>query len=463
MAPAAPALLWLCIGAPLLPRLEAARVRGRPAAGPRPAARGYNFERFVQDFGRSYAPHGAEYHRRAGLFEESLAQIHSVNIRNAAEGRHWVAGVHKFMDWTDAERRSLHGYKPSSVHRRTAALQVGASASTDRRAAAGANRTARRADVDSVEDQGPPLWDQGNCGSCWAISAVEAVEAQLMKQNGGMNTRLSAQALVDCVPNPRKCGGSGGCDGATGELAYEYMRDHGIPVDAEAPYTGRTGVCGSSFLQSTFTGTRARVGGWTNLPSNQAGPMKQALVETGPIVVAVDGGDWFNYDAGIFDGCPKDAVLSHAVLLKGYGDEGGKKYWTIQNSWGRDWGEHGDIRLLQHDDDRAYCGWDSKPTEGVGCEGGPPKVEVCGMCGLLYDPVVPTGVYLEHGGGGYDGAAAAAPPADGSPFALAAAADPFATAAATDAPETTAAPRAATTVHNLAEAELEAIVSSMKV
>jgi len=289
---------------------------------------------------------------------------------------------------------------------------------------------------------------------------VEAVEAQLMKQNGGMNTRLSAQALVDCVPNPRKCGGSGGCDGATGELAYEYMRDHGIPVDADAPYTGRTGSCGNSFLQSTSPGARARVGGWSNLPSNQAGPMKQALVETGPVVVAVMGDDWFNYDAGIFDGCPKDAILSHAVLLKGFGDEGGKTYWTIQNSWGRDWGEHGDIRLLQHDDDRAYCGWDNKPLDGVGCEGGPDKVEVCGMCGLLYDPVQPTGVYLEHAGGGLDSVEAA--PADNSPFAPAAAAD-FAPAAAADSLETTAAPPAATTVHNLAEAELEAIVSSMKV
>lgn len=442
-------------------------MRGRPAArsASRPAARGYTFERFVQDFGRDYAPHSAEYHRRAGLFEESLVQIHGANIRNAAEGRSWVAGIHKFMDWTEGEKRSLHGYKPSLDHRRTATIQVAASASAGRRASARVNLTSFDAGVGSVEDASPPLWDQGNCGSCWAISAVEAVEAQLMKQSGGANTRLSAQALVDCVPNPRKCGGTGGCDGATGELAYEYMRDHGIPVDADVPYTGRTDACGGAFLQGSFAGMRARVSGWDNLPSNQAEPMKQALVENGPVVVAVDGEDWFNYDAGVFDGCPKDAVLSHAVLLKGFGEEGGKPYWTIQNSWGTDWGEHGNIRLLRHSDDRAYCGWDNKPQEGVGCEDSPAKVEVCGMCGLLYDPVVPTGVYLEQAGGRVEqadrfSASASFAKADVLADNLFA---PTPAAEASDLMTTPPAVATASPGHSIAETELEAIMGSMKV
>jgi cathepsin L len=321
---------------------------------------------------------------------------------------------------------------------------------------------------DGVEDQGPPIWDQGNCGSCWAISAVEAVEAQLMKQNGA-STRLSAQALVDCVPNPHKCGGTGGCDGATGELAYEYMRDHGIPVDADLPYSGRTTSCGPSFLQGT-SGMRARVGGWNNLPSNQAAPVKQALVETGPVVVAVDGSDWFNYDSGVFDGCQKDAVLSHAVLLKGYGQDAGKKYWTIQNSWGSDWGEHGNIRLLRHDDDRAYCGQDNKPQDGVGCEGGPPSVEVCGMCGMLYDPVVPTGIYLEQGSGraeqaGSDSAAASFAKADllaDNMLSSATAAEAQDTATLAVDPVTKAQPTA-TQGHTIAEAELEAVMGTLKI
>ena len=31
--------------------------------------------------------------------------------------------------------------------------------------------------------------------------------------------------LVGCVPNTRHCGGGGGCDGATAELAFQYAAE----------------------------------------------------------------------------------------------------------------------------------------------------------------------------------------------------------------------------------------------
>jgi len=248
------------------------------------------------------------------------------------------------------------------------------------------------------------LRNQGNCGSCWAISAVEAVEAQLQRNGGDSNVRLSAQALVDCVPNPQHCGGSGGCDGATGELAYSFMRDHGIPMEGDLPYTATTQQCPQQ-LEGTglwqYASSRVRVGTWDQLPSNKVQPLMQALVEKGPVVVAVDANSWFNYDSGIFDGCEKDAILGHAVLAKGYAADAGNKYWLIQNSWGANWGESGHIRLIRRDNEDSWCGTDSKPEEGVGCAGGPSKVTVCGTCGLLYDPIVPQDVHIESGEGGH--------------------------------------------------------------
>ena len=123
----------------------------------------------------------------------------------------------------------------------------------------------------------------------------------------------------------------------------------------------------------------------------------QSLVQNGPTVVAVDANDWFDYDNGVFNGCSKDADLGHAVLAKGYGEENGNKYWTIQNSWGADWGEHGHIRLKRHETEDPWCGMDKKPSDGEGCDGGPAEVEVCGMCGILYDPVIPNGVHIDGG------------------------------------------------------------------
>jgi len=369
----------------------------------------YTFERFLKDFDRDLAPGSAEYHRRAGLFEASLLQVRAKNARNAAEGRLWTAGVNPFMDWTQNERAALNGYKPSAA--RSAGRPAGVAFLSSkmrgfaRDAAnmtwgweASLSDTAAAVSTESggwSADAGPLLRDQGNCGSCWAISAVEALEAQLQKQ--GVSGTVAAQALLNCVPNPQHCGGSGGCDGATGELAYAFVRDYGVPMESEYPYHARTQSCPQQPMSAPFSvkHSRVRVDGWTALPSNKQEPLMQALTQHGPVVVAVDANDWFDYQSGIFDGCMKDAILGHAVLAKGYGTSGANKYWLIQNSWGATWGEAGHIRLLRHDDENSWCGIDNKPKEGVGCDGAPAEVKVCGSCGILYDPIYPTGVRVE--------------------------------------------------------------------
>eukprot|EP00746_Dinoflagellata_sp_MGD_P124924 gnl/MRDRNA2_/MRDRNA2_59589_c0_seq2.p1 gnl/MRDRNA2_/MRDRNA2_59589_c0~~gnl/MRDRNA2_/MRDRNA2_59589_c0_seq2.p1 ORF type:complete len:394 (+),score=81.85 gnl/MRDRNA2_/MRDRNA2_59589_c0_seq2:76-1257(+) len=362
---------------------------------------GYSFDQFIEDYGRPYKHGTAEYEHRLSLFQSALERIHAVNTKNQKEARSWSSGVHPFMDWSEAERKVLNGYKPSRnrLHRMTA-LQ--SKQHTHLRATAQTwNKTVSTSDGSMPEHFSwdtivLPIVNQGSCGSCWAISAVEALEAQLQKTGQGQGLKLSAQALVDCVPNPQHCGGTGGCDGATGELAYEWVKDHGIPLESELAYTAETGHCEHS--EGPWPSTqRVRVSGWHQLPSNKYAPLMQALSTEGPVVVSVDGNNWFDYTNGVFDGCDKDAVLGHAVLLKGYGSDAGKPYWRIQNSWGADWGENGFIRILRHTEEDAYCGTDRKPQEGSGCDGGPSEITVCGMCGILYEPIVPQGVRMEGG------------------------------------------------------------------
>ncbi|CAJ1433323.1 unnamed protein product, partial [Effrenium voratum] len=71
--------------------------------------------------------------------------------------------------------------------------------------------------------------DQGSCGSCWAVTAATVLDTHReIYHKEEASSDLSAQQLVDCVPNPRNCGGSGGCSGATVELAMAYTLKNGL-------------------------------------------------------------------------------------------------------------------------------------------------------------------------------------------------------------------------------------------
>ena len=251
--------------------------------------------------------------------------------------------------------------------------------------------------------------DQGGCGSCWAVAASTVLDSHAEIYKSPQRS-FSTQELVSCVPNVKKCGGTGKCGGATVELAFQYAMEHPVQTDADMPYEGADGTCEKhmSMLQLSkqsdfdvasvgFHAANADapgmkfMSGWERLPENAYSPLLRAIYERGPVAVSVDASKWSSYESGIFDACDEDNIINHAVTLVGYGKD--KKlnagFYLIQNSWGPSWGEDGQIRLLRRDADDKYCGVDRQPQEGTGCEGGPAEVRVCGMCGILYDNAVP--------------------------------------------------------------------------
>lgn len=44
----------------------------------------------------------------------------------------------------------------------------------------------------------------------------------------GQLRNLSQQEFVSCMDNPSKCGGSGGCEGATQDLVFKYAAANGV-------------------------------------------------------------------------------------------------------------------------------------------------------------------------------------------------------------------------------------------
>mmetsp|Transcript_53755 Transcript_53755/g.94285 ORF Transcript_53755/g.94285 Transcript_53755/m.94285 type:complete len:380 (-) Transcript_53755:86-1225(-) len=350
------------------------------------------FESFIEVYGRSYQTSSSEFQMRKSLYEQrkSASELHNSN-----PNRLWTAGVNKLWDWTEPELQTLRGWDGSMMPE------------------GGSKRTVRKHSTFLQQQRDLPkekIWsqlamshrvkNQGDCGSCWAIAAATVLEGHTEIYTGA-DRSFSAQQIVACTPNPRHCGGDGGCKGATAELAMDWVMKHGCAEESNVPYTASDSACSvdgpalnmaqvfDDASTPAVTGAAAfGMTGWETLPKNEYLPLLQALAERGPVAVSVAADQWFNYESGVFDSCGKDSVIDHAVVAIGYGEENNVKYWVIQNSWGRQWGEDGHIRLLRHDGN-DYCGTNNDPQKGVACEGETAPVPVCGMCGVLFDSVVP--------------------------------------------------------------------------
>lgn len=375
-----------------------------------------DFAEFVRKYDRTYALGGEEYAVREALFNERAEAIGSHNCQPIGP---WEAGVNHLTDWTAAELTGLLGHRPAKRSQRASVadpIMMLAKAGSALRP--NYPDSFSWSNLTSIQE----TWDQGNCGSCWAIAAATTMRAHA--EIKGLERQFSAHQMIACTPNPNACGGTGGCDGATAELAYEYVLQAGLERGDEAflKLGGTRMACPKDkqiasiettkaiteqdgtevhLLRETDTHMRGRdlgMIGWTKLPENKEPSLLRSLVETGPVYVAVAAGHgWFSYVGGVLTpkGCDEKNVVNHAVVLYGYGIKpntriGDVTYWHIKNSWGPGWGEEGSIRLQRLEDEENACGWDNEPQMGSGCKGGPPQVWVCGSCGILYDTVIPT-------------------------------------------------------------------------
>lgn len=402
----------------LAPAVDAIKAEGtRPADGVC-GGKPMTFSQFQHEHKRTYREGTEEYAMRKALFEERRTQVEEHNCMPKGP---WTAAVNRLADWTADELKGLHGYK-----------RTGSRASIDTSLATRSGRTTIAVSP-RVELPNQLSWenvssirnprDQGQCGSCWAFAAETVLRSRA--EIRGNSYDFSVSQIVACTPNPNECGGKGGCDGATSELAYEYLLQAGMATDKQFPYpygggqkacpadmrfkTGSTAAVTSldadggelhtpaAGTEAAMRGTQFGMTGWTKLPENKELPLVRALVQDGPVAIAIAAGsDWSFYSQGILtkEGCDQNHVINHAVTLYGYGSSfhpsrGTVKYWRIKNSWGEWWGEGGMIRLERLDKEEEYCGWDNQPEVGSGCKGGPKQVWVCGSCGILYDAVAP--------------------------------------------------------------------------
>jgi len=289
-----------------------------------------DFEAWVARHGKVYAT-GAEYEKRAAIFKANLLKAQLGNIESVQNGGDAVFGVTKFSDLTEEEFRNTYlmpNYESVEQDRFTETA-VNMAFDIDWRS---------RGVLTGVKDQ-------GQCGSCWAFSATEAIESYSVISGKYRLQALSPQQINSCDKT------DGGCNGGNTETAYGYVvRAGGIETEASYPYTSGRGQTGPCLADPTkfvvkIAGYRAVARGESNL---------EAALNNGPVSVCLAADAFQTYHGGILASCP--GRIDHCVQAVGYTAD----YWIVRNSWGTGWGEAGFIRikrganLCQISDDVTY-------------------------------------------------------------------------------------------------------------
>jgi len=146
-----------------------------------------NFIEHIAAYGISYGT-SEEYKFRLAEYSAKDAEYQKIN---ADENNTFTVGHNQFSTWTASEYKKLLGARVEANPQRVTYLD---SNNTD-------------AEVDwRTKGAVNAVKNQAQCGSCWAFSAVAAMEGHNFIQNGKLES-FAEQELVDCDTGCYGCNG----------------------------------------------------------------------------------------------------------------------------------------------------------------------------------------------------------------------------------------------------------------
>ncbi|XP_067941372.1 cathepsin B-like [Watersipora subatra] len=228
--------------------------------------------------------------------------------------------------------------------------------------------------------------DQGNCGSCWAFGAVEAISDRICIHSNGMNQpSISAENLLTCCWT---CGM--GCNGGYPQSAWSWWKRDGLvtggaygtnkgcqpyaikpcehhvngtrqPCSGDEHTPKCTKECESSYSKSYKDDM------WYGSSAYSVGPevsqIQKEIMTNGPVEGSFTVyADFPSYKSGVYQHESGAALGGHAIRVLGWGTEEGTPYWLVANSWNYDWGNKGYFKILRGKDE---CGIESGIAAGM--------------------------------------------------------------------------------------------------
>jgi len=290
------------------------------------------FTAFMAKYNKVYT--AEEQVERLATFRDNLELVAGLNKK---EGN-TIYGVTKFMDLSVAEFREQYLMPAGSIKKNKPGPYVDFHLE---------NLQVPTAFDWRSKNAVTPTKNQGQCGSCWAFSATEAIESQWFLAGHPLES-LAPQQIVDCDKVDQ------GCNGGDTPTAYEYViKAGGLEAETSYPYVAEDEAC-------SFNPTKAvaHISGWTYITKNKnETEMVQKLYALGPLSICVDAASWQFYFGGVVEHLCYDQ-LDHCVMITGYNDmydwlDRKVPIWVIRNSWGSDWGYDGYIYVERNED---LCG-----------------------------------------------------------------------------------------------------------